>query len=297
MTSSVKQLNISTKYHPFLENLSENADKGDRVPFIGRTQSIDAVMETLMRRLKHNVLLIGKSGVGKTALITEIASRINQNKVPGPLRDKVILEFSLNRFFYSRDSIKTLLRDLEQFFSEILKHKDEVILFLDEMQLQSMPDAAKKRRLEQVQDILRTCVAERELNIIAAATPESYYKSIKSDEILSLNFNPISIEEPNEQEMLELLQGITPYFEKYYSLRIPPKLFKKILFLLKRFSPHRAFPFKAVDLVDRCCSRASLKQEKELSIDIIYKNISDDSGLPIDIIKKDPAELRVKIRE
>ncbi len=88
MTSNLNQLDISKAFHPFLENLSENADKKDRVPFIGREKEIEAVMETLMRRLKHNVLLIGKSGVGKTALITEVAARINKKMCPNPCLTK-----------------------------------------------------------------------------------------------------------------------------------------------------------------------------------------------------------------
>jgi ATP-dependent Clp protease ATP-binding subunit ClpA len=296
MPETLEKLNISKKFHPFLENLSENADKKDRLPFIGRENEIETVMETLMRRLKHNLLLIGKSGVGKTALITEVASRINLKQVPPPLQGKVILEFSLNRFFYSRDSQEVLLKDLEQFFSELIKIKDTVILFLDEMQLQSLPDADKKDRQEQVQSVLKAYVAQRELSIIAATTPENYFKSIKSDEILSFNFCPLSLEEPDRKEMLEILKGVTPYFEEYYSLRIPAELFEQIIILLDNFSPHRAFPHKAIDLVDMCCSRTSLKNGEELDLEIIYQSIADLSRLPVDIVKIDPAEHRMNIR-
>ena len=105
MPENLHQLGISPGFHCFLENLSELAGRQDRIPFIGREKEIEAVMESLLRKLKNNLLLIGKSGVGKTALITEIASRINAGKVPRFLKDKVILELSMDAFLYSRESV------------------------------------------------------------------------------------------------------------------------------------------------------------------------------------------------
>lgn len=292
----LKELGISKTFHPFLEDLSDQASKKDRLPFIGREKEISAVMETLMRRLKHNILLIGKSGSGKTALITEVASRINKQEVPPPLRNKIVLEFSLNRFFYSRNTSQALHRDLEKLFGELMNHKDRVVLFLDEINLQSLPDEDKINRQEDVQNILKTYVSGRELHIIAAATPETYYKTIKSDETLALNFFPITIDEPGEQDMIDILKGVAPYFEDYYSLKIPSRLFKKIIFLLEQFTPHRAFPHKAIDLIDMCCSRASLRQIETLNMDAIYKGISAISRLPLSIVKKNPGEHRMNVR-
>jgi len=301
MNKPFDRFNISSKYHPFLENLSENAGKDDRMPFIGREKELEAVMETLLRRLKNNLLLVGEPGVGKTALITELAARINKKMVPPALRGRTILEFSMNMFLYSRDSVEILVKDLEKLFSQIKRHKDKIILFLDEMQVSSVSISASapgtKNRLDPVQNLLKSYVANRELSIIAATTPENYYKSIKSDEIFSLNFCPVLLDEPGEPEMLDILKGIKPYFENYYSLRIPGGLFGKMVFLLQRFIPHRAFPHKAVDLLDMACSRASLKQRQALSIDIIYQSISDISRLPLHIVKTDPREHRKKIHE
>ncbi len=297
MNDSIKQLNISVKFRAFLENLSEQAFKTDRLPFIGREKEIELVLETLMRRLKHNVLLVGESGVGKTALITEVAARINQGKVPPPLIGKIILEFSLNRFFYSRDSGKVLLKDLEQFLSEIMGNKYSVILFLDEMQLHSVPESEKMNWQEQVHTVLRSYVTDREMSIITTATPENYYKTIKNDEILALNFCPILIDEPNPTEMLDILKGVAPYFEHYYSLTVPDHLFERIVYLLQKFTPHRSFPHKAIDLLDVCCSRVALKQRQQLDIEIIYQSISDIVRLPIDVVKLDPIQHRLNIHE
>ena len=290
MSNHLDHLNISREFHPFLENLSVNAEKTDRIPFIGRENEIEAVLETLLRKLKNNILLVGKPGVGKTALITELASSINKGAVPDILKGKIILELSMNAFFYSRDSVNLLVSDLEKLFSEIKKNKEMVILFLDDMQMRSISGSKKKDPSDQIQNLLKSYVADRELTIIAATTPEYYYKTLKSDEIMSSHFSPVLINEPGEKEMLAILNGVKSYFEKYYLLKIPNTLFKNVFFLSQKFIPNRAFPHKAIDLLDISCSRASLKKEKQLKMNYIYQQISHISKLPINIVKIDPQE-------
>ena len=288
MPENLEQLEISPEFHRFLENLSEIADQGDRIPFIRREKEIEAVMESLLRKLKNNLLLIGKPGVGKTALITEIASRINTGNVPRYLKQKVILELSMNTFLYSRESVDVLIKDFEKLFSEIKKYREKIILFLDEMQLQSVMGTNRGDEFLQMQSLLKSLLANRELNIIAATTPENYFKYIKHDEILSLSFSLVFINEPDEKDMLVILKGVKSYFEKYYALHIEEKLFDKIYFLARNFIPHRAFPHKAIDLLDLSCSKSSLKGKKELRENDIYKSVSDISKLRMGIVKLDP---------
>jgi ATP-dependent Clp protease ATP-binding subunit ClpA len=196
----------------------------------------------------------------------------------------------MNAFIYSRDSIESLIKDFERLFSEIKQNRDKIILFLDEMQMQSIVAFNKENQYNQIQNFLKSCISKGELNIIAATTPENYYKFIKSDEVLSLSFSPILVNEPDEKEMLEILYGVKPYFEKHYSLKIPENLFEKIYSLSKNFVPHRAFPHKAIDLLDISCSKAFLKKEMELSPKYFYQSISTISKLPYEVVKRDPQE-------
>ena len=118
------------------------------------------------------------------------------------------------------------------------------------MQIQSVMGTNRGDEFMQMQILLKSLLANRELNIIAATTPENYFKYIKHDEILSLSFSLVFINEPDEKEMLVILKGVKSYFEKYYALHIEEKLFDKIYFLARNFIPHRAFPHKAIDLLD-----------------------------------------------
>ena len=227
------------------------------MPFIGREKEIEALLETLLRKLKKDIILVGKPGVGKTALITELARRINGGRVPGSLQGKVILELALNSFLYSRRSSDLLAKDFEKLFSQIVGNGDRVILFLDELQLQSMASPAKPGKFNHIQGLLKAHIAARDLTIIAAATPEDYYKYITSDEIIAANFSAILLNEPEKNEMLKILAGVQGYFERYYGLSIPSALFERIYTFAQRFIPTRAFPDKAIELLDISCSKAS----------------------------------------
>jgi ATP-dependent Clp protease ATP-binding subunit ClpA len=288
LSRSLQELNISVEFHPFISHLSDLARKKDRMPFIGREKEIEAVLETLLRRLKKNIILVGKPGVGKTALITELAKRINCGQVPDPLRGKVILELALNSFLYSRKSSDLLAKDFEKLFSQIIDNQGRVILFLDELQLQSMVGTPRLGKTSNIQGLLKARVVARDLTIIAAATPEDYYRYIKSDEIIAANFSTILLNEPEKNEMLEILAGVRIYFEHYYSLRIPAGLFECIYTYAQRFIPSRAFPDKAIELLDISCSKASLKKVKTLDSSFIYQSIAGISRLPIGIVQLDP---------
>lgn len=288
MSRKFLELSISEKYHPFLENLSEQAEDSERIPFIGREEELEAVMETLLRKLKSNLLLVGKPGVGKTALITELAARINSGKVHQSLRGKVIFELSMNRFFIKGDSGDNLVSEFEGLFGELIRNRDKIILFLNEMEIGSIAGIEGSKNSSGIQNLLKSYFINRDLKLMGATTPDYYYRFMKSDDFLSMNFSTVFLEEPEQNEVLDILSGISPYFENYYSIKIKKKILTRIFELSGRFVPHRNFPGKGVELLDSSCSKASVKGEKELKISHIYKSLSDITKLPPDIIKLDP---------
>ncbi len=288
MAVKADDVQISPEFRSFVSDLSERARQSGRMPFIGREAELESVIETLLRKLKNDLILVGRPGVGKTALITELARRINDGQVPPALRGKVILELAVNALLYSRESGESLIRDFERLFAEICAQRDRVILFLDEMQLQSITAGGKPSPHAHIQGLIKNTILNRELTVIAATTPEDYYKTIKSDETLSASFTAVLLNEPAEAEMMSILAGVKPYFEKSYGLTIPDDLFAGIYGLSQRFIPHRAFPDKAVELLDMSCSKAALKGEKKLRIDFFYGSVSALSRLPVDIVRLDP---------
>lgn len=284
----VKTNVVSEPFRIFVTNLNERTRHPDCMPFIGRDDELEAVMETLLRKLKNNLILVGKPGVGKTALITELARRINRGEVPPFLRGKIILGLSVNAFVYSKDSLDPLIQDFEDFFSEIKRNRERIILFLDDMQMQALMGAHKQRQFGHFEGLLKTHIANHELTVIAAASSEDYVKYIKADEIFSTHFSTVLLSEPGKEEMLRILSGVKDYFERYYSLSIPDDIFEDLYSLSLRYVPHRAFPDKAIDLLDISCSKASVRKERKLTIQHVYQSVSAVSKLPIEIVRKDP---------
>jgi len=290
MNNNFKKLNISERFFPFLEDLSEQAREDGRIPFVGRERELEAVMETLLRKLKSNLLLVGKPGVGKTALITELAARINSGNVHQSLKNKVIFELSMNRFFFKGENSDHLIKEFEELFDELLQNGDKIILFLNEMEIESITGKDGVGNSSGIQNLLKSYFINRDMKMIGATTPNYYYGFMKSDDFLSMNFSTVFLEEPGQNEVMDILSGISGYFEDYYSVKIKKSILKKIFELSGRFVPSRYFPGKGVELLDSSCSKASVKGEKELKVEHIYKSLSDITKLPPEIIRLDPVK-------
>ena len=282
---------FSGQFDSYLNNLSMKAALDDRMPFIGREKELEAVMETLLRRLKNNVILVGRPGVGKTAFITSMAARMAGPEAPSVLRDKVVLELSVNAFFHAQESYKAVLREFQALIAEIRRHGSRVILFLDEIVIRLMTGGDRHQNVIHLQNLLKNSISRKEFTLIAATTPEDYYRFIKNDDFIGANANTVFMEEPDRREVMKILAGIQPYFSNYYQLEIPSSLFSDLFELALRFIPHRAFPDKVVELLDSAAAKAALKRADKLKKEHVYQSVADITRLACEVIRRDPGEL------
>ncbi len=250
-----RQRSSSSKEKSLLEQLStdltELAEEGDLDPVIGRQTEIERVIQVLARRTKNNPALIGEPGVGKTAIVEGLAQRIIAGRVPRDLRNKRLVRLDVGSLVAG-----TMYRG--QFEERLKKVIDEIrssdtVLFIDELHM--LVGAGSAGSSMDAANILKPALARGELQCIGATTLDEYRKHIESDAALERRFQPVFVEEPSEEETLEILKGIRQRYEEHHGLRITDQALEAAARLATRYVPDRFLPDKAIDLVDEAASR------------------------------------------
>ncbi len=250
-----RQRSSASKEKSLLEQLStdltELAEEGDLDPVIGRQTEIERVIQVLARRTKNNPALIGEPGVGKTAIVEGLAQRIIAGRVPRDLRNKRLVRLDVGSLVAG-----TMYRG--QFEERLKKVIDELrssdtVLFIDELHM--LVGAGSAGSSMDAANILKPALARGELQCIGATTLDEYRKHIESDAALERRFQPVFVEEPSEEETLEILKGIRQRYEEHHSLRITDQALEAAARLATRYVPDRFLPDKAIDLVDEAASR------------------------------------------
>ena len=235
-------------------NLTERARAGELDPVIGRQTEIERVIQVLARRTKNNPALIGEPGVGKTAIVEGLAQRIVAGSVPGPILDKQVIQLDIGALVAGtmyrgqfEERLKKLLEELKN---------AHTILFIDEVHM--LVGAGAAGSSIDAANILKPALARGELQCIGATTLDEYRKHIESDAALERRFQPIMIEEPNAEETLEILKGISHAYEKHHRLRISPPALEEAVRLSSRYVTERHQPDKSIDLIDEAASRVRM---------------------------------------
>jgi ATP-dependent Clp protease ATP-binding subunit ClpC len=258
-----KQSDISSKpsgriLELYSKDLTELARNGKLDPVIGRKHEIYRVIEILSRRTKNNPVLIGKSGVGKTAIVEELASEIAGGNVPDILKNKRVLALDLSGLVAGTKYRGEFEKRLKALVDEIIAAQRNIILFIDE--LHTLAEAGEATGAIDAADILKPALARGELQVVGATTLEEYQKYVEKDQTLERRFQPVIIEEPNAEQTLEILQGLKQKYESYHNVHYSDAILEATVQLAQEHLKDRVFPDKAIDILDEAGSRVRLTQ-------------------------------------
>ena len=235
-------------------NLTDLAEDGKLDPVIGRETEIERVIQILARRTKNNPALIGEPGVGKTAIVEGLTQRIADGEVPAPLLGKRVLQLDLGSVVAGTMYRGQFEERLKRVISE-LKQSD-AILFIDEVHM--LVGAGSAGSAMDAANILKPALSRGELQVVGATTLDEYRKHIESDAALERRFQPITVDEPTQEETIEILQGIRSAYEEHHQLKISDEALEAATDLSARYVSDRFLPDKAIDLVDEASSRVRM---------------------------------------
>lgn len=239
----------------YSKNLTKLAADGVLDPVIGRNEEINRVIQILSRRTKNNPVLIGDSGVGKTAIVEGLANSIAKGEVPGPLKEKRVLALDLSGLVAGTKYRGEFEKRLTAIINEIVAAKRSIILFIDE--LHTLAEAGEATGAIDASDILKPALARGELQAIGATTREEYEK-IRNDKTLERRFQPIFVREPTAEETVSILRGLRPRYEEHHHVRIDDEAINAAVLLAEQYLLDRHFPDKAIDVVDEAAAKVRL---------------------------------------
>ena len=240
----------------FGRDLTKLAKDGKNDPVIGRQKEIERVIQILSRRTKNNPCLIGEPGVGKTAIAEGLALKIVSGEVPELLKDKKIYSLDLTGMVAGTKYRGDFEERIKKVIDEVKNAKD-VILFIDEVH--TLIGAGSAEGAADAANILKPSLARGELQIIGATTIEEYRKHIEKDAALERRFQPVMVDEPSQEEAIEILKGIKDKYEAHHKVKITDEAIESAVKLSTRYIGDRYLPDKAIDLIDEAASRVRLR--------------------------------------
>ena len=227
---------------------------------IGRKKEINEVIGILARKNKNNPILIGEAGVGKTAIVEELANMIVNNNVPDFLKNKKILSINIASII----SGTKYRGEFEEKLTKILNEceaNDDLIIFIDE--IHTIVGAGGAEGAIDASNILKPILARGTLKIIGATTINEYKEFIEKDNALDRRFQKVYIDEPNNENLKNILMKLKGIYEGYHGVKINENIIDKIMELSKRYIYDRCEPDKSIDILDEVCAKVSLKEVKE----------------------------------
>ena len=242
------------------KDLTEEAKAGKLDTVIGRENEIERVITVLSRRTKSNPVLIGEAGVGKTAIVEGLATRIVKNEVPGNLIGKHIYQVDLSSVVAGTKFRGEFEERIKGIIDEATGD-DSVLLFIDEIHLLS--GAGSSEGSMDAANILKPALARNSINLIGATTLDEYRKSIEKDKALSRRFQTVMVEEPSATVTLRILKGIKKHYENHHGVVIPDEILETAITMSQRYINDRFMPDKVIDVIDEASAIAKVAADKK----------------------------------
>lgn len=239
----------------YSRDLTEYAREGKLDPVIGRELEIQRVVQILSRRTKNNPCLVGEPGVGKTAIAEGLALKIIEGNIPDTIKDKRVVTLDLSGMVAGSKYRGEFEERIKKVISEVISD-GSVLLFIDE--LHTIIGAGGAEGAIDASNILKPSLARGELQIIGATTREEYRKYIEKDAALERRFQPVIVEEPSEDEAIQILFGLRDKYEAHHKVRITDSALTASVKLSSRYINDRYLPDKAIDLMDEAASKVRL---------------------------------------
>ena len=239
----------------YSRDLTQMAAEGKLDPVVGREKEISRLIQILSRRTKNNPCLVGEPGVGKTAIAEGLAQRILAGSVPETIKDKRLVVLDLSGMVAGSKYRGEFEERIRKVVDEVRENQG-ILLFIDE--LHTIIGAGGAEGALDASNILKPSLSRGELQIIGATTLEEYRKYIEKDAALERRFQPVTVEEPSEEEAYEILKGLRPYYERHHKVEISDEALEAAVKMSVRYINDRFLPDKAIDLIDEAASKGQL---------------------------------------
>ena len=239
----------------YSRDLTALAAEGQLDPVVGREKEINRLVQILSRRTKNNPCLVGEPGVGKTAIAEGLAQRIVAGEVPDTVKNKRVVVLDLSGMVAGSKYRGEFEERIRNVVNEVRENKG-ILLFIDE--LHTIIGAGGAEGALDASNILKPSLSRGEIQLIGATTLEEYRKYIEKDAALERRFQPVTVEEPSEEEAVEILRGLRPYYEKHHGVTILDEALQAAVKLSVRYINDRFLPDKAIDVMDEASAKVRL---------------------------------------
>ncbi len=283
---------------PILDNFSRDltklADEGKIDPVVGRDKEVKRIAQILSRKKKNNAVIVGEAGVGKSALVEKLALLINKGECPSNLLDKRVVALDLTSLVAGTKYRGQFEERIKAILNDVYEVKN-IVVFIDE--LHTMVGAGNASGSMDAANILKPALARGEIQCIGATTFDEYKKHLEKDAALVRRFQKIVLNEPSEEETIDILKNLKTSYEDYHKVTYEENVVETVVKLSKRYITDRQFPDKAIDIMDELGSEKRISSRIPESIEKLKKEAEEIKEKKLLVVKSQNYEQAAKLRD